>query len=381
MRPFIRWAAGLLALAVIAPRVRADDSVFGIRGLGLLGRPVSARSGAAAGAFQLFDPAGGTNPASLGRWGTVAGWAVGTPSRRTFVGGADETTLTSTRFPVFGFATVLGTRWVISASVSDYLDRSWGLRQQDSLVLRGVEEPVTDVSRSVGGVSDLRLGAAYHLNAKVDLGLAVHALTGSTRSTVIRDFANPAYADFTAVAVTDYRGLGLSLGAIVELRPTVLVSGTARVNSSLTARSDAGEEARVALPLELGAGVLLAPRDGVNLAFSAGYSGWARAGDGLVAAGQERSRNVWQVAVGGEMEVLSVRGKRLPARLGYRWRQLPFPDAGGVALNEHAVAGGLGVTLAGGRTTVDLGVERGTRAAGTRTERFTTGYVGVIVRP
>jgi len=126
--------------------------------------------------------------------------------------------------------------------------------------------------------------------------------------------------------------------------------------------------------------VAFSPAVGISLSASAGLQTWARAADGLEAAGQPRSRDVRSVSVGGEVDLLRLGGRPVPVRLGYHWRQLPFPLDGAV-LGEHALSGGFGLSFAGGRAMVDLGFEVGDRAAGVVHERFTTGYVGVIVRP
>lgn len=363
-----------------ASRAAADDSVFGIRGLGFLGRPVSARTAAAGGAFAVFDAQALLNPAALGQLQGVSGWAVGAPSRRRVVVGGDAATLQSTRFPLFGFGTVFSRRLVIGVGIGDYLDRTWSVRSTDTDTLRGTPVPFEDVSRSVGGVSDLRLAGAYRLSPRVTLGAAVHALSGSTRLTVARDFASPDYEDFSDVAVTDFTGMGVSVGVVASVRPNLGVAVSLRAGTKLKATSSAGTRARVSLPLEYAAGARYAPASGVNLAGTVAYAGWGRAGDDLVAAGEARSRHVWSAGAGLDVERLDLGAVRLPLRLGYRWRQLPFP-IDGFRLGEHAIAGGFGFTMAGGRTSVDFGVERGARTAGAQKETFTTGWLGVTVRP
>ena len=363
-----------------ASRAAADDSVLGIRGLGILGRPVSARTAATGGAFAVFDAQALLNPAALGQLQGVSGWAVGVPSRRRVVVGGDAATLQSTRFPLFGFGTVFSRRLVIGVGIGDYLDRTWSVRRTDTVTLRGTPVPVEDVSRSVGGVSDLRLAGAYRLSPRVTLGAAVHALSGSTRLTVTRDFAPAIYEDFSDVAVTDFTGLGASVGVLAAVRSNLGVGASLRAGTKLKASSSAGPRARVSLPLELAAGARYAPVPGVNLAGTVAYAGWGRAAGDLVAAGEARSRDVWSVGAGLDVERLDLGVVRLPLRLGYRWRQLPFP-IDGFRLGEHAIAGGFGFTMAGGRTSVDVGVERGARTAGAQRETFTTGWLGVTVRP
>lgn len=376
--PAAALAAGLLALG--AGSLAADDSVFGIRGLGILGRPHSAQSAAAGGGFALFDAAGGVNPAALSRWRGVAGWAVGSPSRRRLATAGGEASLTSTRFPLIGFSTVVGQRLYVGVTISDYLDRTWSVRSTLDTTLREDSVQVTDKSKSVGGVSDLRLAAAYRLSPTLAVGAGIHALTGSTRLEVTREFDDAAYQSYRDRAVTDFTGLGFSAGVMATVRRNVVLGGSLRVNSSLRAKSTSGQRANVALPIELGFGANYTPVPGVVVASSVGYATWSRAADDLVAAGEARSRNVWSVGAGVDVEAIRAGATRIPVRLGYRWRQLPFPVSG-AALGEHAFSAGFGFNMAGGRTTLDAGLERGTRAAGAQSETFTTGFVGLTVRP
>lgn len=374
--------AGALALAgaALAPRAVAQESVFGIRGLGFPGRPVSGRSAGTGGAFIMFDPAGVQNPASLGRWRTMVGWMVGVPTRRSFEGTAGTTSLGSTRFPLFGFGTIPGRRLVFGITVSEYLNRTWGVRDSVTVNQSGSPAPAIDQTTSVGGVSDLRFGLAYHLTPRIDVGVALHLQSGSTRSAIVRDFSDTAYVDFVNIAVTDYTGHGVSFGATAEVLPRLLLAGSLRLNSSLTAKATDGGRATTALPLEAGFGVVGTPARGVSLALSGSYAGWSSAADDLVAAGEERSRDTWSLGIGTEFDTFRGGSSRIPLRLGYRWRQLPFPVAGRL-LSETAFSGGFALDLAAGRTTIDVAVERGSRSAGPQQETFTSGFLGVILRP
>jgi hypothetical protein len=385
-RPLVRGlAAAVLATALAAPSVPAD-SVFGIRGLGLLGRPLSARAASSGGAFGLFDPATALNPAAFGLWRVPAGWATGVPVRRTYDDGTTSTRLGSTRFPLFGAAVPAGRRLVLAVSMGEYLDRTWGVTATSDTVLRDTAVTLRDETRSLGGVSDLRLGAAYVVSDRVLVGVAAHALRGSTRLGVQRQFLDsagallPAFTTYSDLAVTDYSGTGLSAGVQARLSPRAAVSFALRLNSALTATASTGASARLRMPVELTGGALLQPLRGLTVAVSAARASWSHAGDDLAAQGQPRSRDVWSVAVGAELDRARLRSRDVPLRVGYRWRQLPFP-VDGAALDEHALSAGVGLDFAGGRATIDLGAETGSRAAGATTERFTAGFVGVVVRP
>lgn len=387
MRP--RVVRGVLLAAVALGCVVPDapaDSVFGIRGLGLLGRPLSARAAGTGGGFALFDPATALNPAAFGQWRLPSGWAVGSPTWRTYDDGVTSTALSSTRFPLFGVAVPAGRRLVIAASIGEFLDRTWAFRTERDTLIRDTAVTMSDDVRSVGGVSDLRFAVAYALSGRVLVGLGVHALAGSSQIGVVRRFLDSAgtglepYASYTDLAVTDLTGASVSAGVQVRASSAVAFSGMVRLNSRLTAKPTRGATARVGMPVELGVGAYVAPGRGIGIGASVGYQTWSRATDALVAAGQPAARDVWNVAAGAEFDAVRLLGRGVPLRVGYRWRQLPFAADAGL-LSESALSGGLGLDFAGGRATVDISAEFGTRAAGDQRERFTTGFVGVVVRP
>jgi hypothetical protein len=382
-----RLVAAVCVLAALAARVRvaaAQDSVFGIRGLGFLELPVSARSAGMGGGYALFDGASVVSPASLAAWHGAVGWAVGSGSSRNFDAGTGSVSLSSTRFPVFGFATPIGARLVVGLTASSYLSRNWDVTQADTVTPRGTAVAANDETRSVGGVTDIRLAGAYRVSSVMAVGVGVHVLSGSAQTAVVRLFpADTSYRPFTQSSQTDYSGLGVSVGMFATPGPRFIFGASARFNGRLRATAP-GDTARVKLPTELAGGVYYAPVEGVTLATTVGYATWSAAANDLQAAGQPASRDVWSVGVGAEVALLKLGSQPTPLRVGYRWRQLPFPipmGAGASALSEHALSAGFSFTAAGGRAAVDLGLEGGSRSAGSLTETFTTVLLGVSILP
>ncbi len=376
-----RPLVGLLVLTVLgASRADAQGSAFALRGLGWPGRPVSARTGGTAGATGMFDPEMAMNPASLARWRSVAGWAVAVPTVRSFTGPGGDADLRTTRFPMFGFASVVRSRLAVSVSFSDYLDRTYTIEQRDSIVLRGQVERYRDAGRSIGGVSDLMIGGGYRLSRSVGVGLAYHYYLGSTRLAAQRAWDNfGVYEDVTIASNTDFRGMGVGAGVIASSR-RVEAAVSARLNGTLRSENSTGTRAETPLPHEVGGGLRWELAPGVFANASGQWQGWSRADADLRAAGQEGARDTWSLGVGAEVLSTRLLRVRTPLRLGYRWRQLPFPSMG-ADLDERAVSGGLGLSLAGDRTTFDLSAERGSRSAGSSKETFTTVFVGLTVRP
>jgi hypothetical protein len=374
--------SALVATALATPV--SADSVFGIRGLGLLGRPLSARVFSSGGAFALFDGTSALNPAALGQLGGAAGWMSIVGTSRRFTDGPLSASLGSTRFPLFGFATTAGRRAVVGVSIGEYLDRTWAIATTQDTLLRDTAVTFTDNASSTGGVSDVQVGGAYRLTGAITAGLGVHFLVGSSQLSIHRAFSLTGFSAYSEISTTEFSGLGLSAGLTARIGPRLAAAGTIRLNGSLKASSSSGASARIALPVEVSGAVLFAPTQTVGLAATVGYQSWSGSAADLAAAGQPGTRSVWNVSVGAELTMVRWRGNLVPVRLGYRWRQLPFPVVSGgtiAPLGESAVSAGLGMGLAAGRATLDVGVELGSRSAGTARERFTTGFVGLTVRP
>jgi len=377
-RPVLLVAAVLLAAG--AREAAAQDSFFGIRGLGFPGRPVSARSAGMGGGEAMFDGSSALSPASLAAWHGLAAWAVGAQSGHSYDPGTGHVSGTSMRFPTFGFAVPIGGRLIVGINVSDYLNRNWDVQQTDTVMPRGSAIPVTDRTESIGGVSDIRFAAAYRISSHIAVGVGVHVLSGSVQTGVVRDFGlDSAYRYFALVTETDYRAAGVSFGLFVTPIQRVVLGASARFNGRLW-ESNPISSTRVHLPTELAGGLYVSPWDGVAVAATVTHDNWSVAAPDLVAAGQSPSRDVWSVGAGAEVALVKLFGEVTPLRAGYRWRQLPFL-VGTDALTELAASGGFSFTLAGGRANVDVGVEGGSRTAGALKESFTTLLVGVSIFP
>ena len=369
----------LCSLAATTPAA-AQGSAFALRGLGWAARPVSARSAGTAGALSALDPEMSINPAAIGRWRSVAGWAVAAPTRREFEGVDGPVTNETVRFPLIGFATSTPYRLSVGFSFSDYLDRTFQIETPDTIVINSTAEPYTDVGRSVGGISDIQLGVGYRLRPTVLVGAGLHYYVGSVRLTAQRVFDNTAYLGVLEASITEYRGAGIAAGVILQPTPALDLSLSGRWNGSLRAENTGGSVATVPLPHEAAAGVRFQVVPGVNLAGSVQWAGWSRADAALRAPSGGGARDTWSVSGGAEVQRVTLIRLRTPLRAGYRWRQLPFLSLG-ETLDERAWSVGFGFAFAQDRANLDFAVDKGTRSAGTATERFTTLFTGITIRP
>src|SRR5882724_12350898 len=184
----------LTLLAAVGPsgRLAAQDSQFGIRGLGTPGKWESVRARTTGGAFAPFDAFSPLTDAVLADVRRMSASVTSGASWRSVDAGGLQSSLRGTRFPAMVITGPVTRRIVVGGGFSTYLDRSFGVIIQDTVNLRGVQQPITDAITSDGAIADLRIAVAARLHRRLALGLGLHRITGSTRVNATRSFADTA---------------------------------------------------------------------------------------------------------------------------------------------------------------------------------------------
>lgn len=366
----------LMALAILmavlpSGRLAAQDSQFGIRGLGTPGKWESVRARSAGGAFAPFDAFSPLMDASLADVRRMSASVTSGTSWRSIdaVSGADVS-LRGTRFPALVITGPLAGRISIGGGFATYLDRSFGIITQDTVDLRGVPQPVTDEVTSDGAVTDLRLAAAVRVHRRLAIGAGFHLLTGSSRVIATRRFADTAYKTSTSRDEVAYEGTGGSISALVDLHDDVRIAGWFRTDSKLRADVRGRTAAENDLPHSYGAGVLWRPGGQAIVAGTVSWRNWASTEPG---AGPN-AHDTFNWSLGAELGSASSL-----IRFGVRGGQLPFGV--GTTPTEIGYSAGLGRQFSGGRGRVDLGIERLERKGTGLTERVWTFLLGLTVRP
>ena len=366
----IAWVVGVVLVGpALAGRAKAaaQDSQFGIRGLGTPGRGESVRSRSTGGAFGPFDPLSPLTEAGLADVPQLTATAMQSASYRDAEIAGTITALRGTRFPLLNVAGRVHRRLAIAAGFTTYLDRSWDVTLRDSVALRGTLERYTDEVTSDGSIADLRLAAASRLSRRLAIGAGLHLLAGSTRETAERRFDDTTFHTVQQLAEVRYSGMGVSGSLLLGVAPGLSVIGWARADNRLRATVADTTSAETDLPRMAGGGMLFSPSASVRFGGSVAWRGWARAGAGAF--------DTWSWSAGAE-----IGGGRMPFRFGVRGGQLPF-GPGTIAPTEFAAAAGSGRAFAQGRALLDVGVERLQRRGGGLTERVWTALVGLTVRP
>ena len=373
-RPGGRTAAVMIGLAVLAlavgpsGRLAAQDSQFGIQGLGTPGKWESVRARSAGGAFAPFDAFSTLMDAALADVRRLSGGVTNTTSWRAFAEDTSGTTLRTTRFPAMVIAGPILPRLTIGGGFTTYLDRTFGVTTEDTIDIRGNPEAVSDQITSDGGITDVRLAAGLRISRRLAIGGGFHLLTGSSRIVATRRFADTSYRTSTSRDEVAYEGMGGSVSALLDLGRDLRLAGWYRVDSKLRADLNGRTVAENDLPVSYGGGILWGPGGSLVLAGSAAWHQWSTAGP---AANAHDTFN-WSLGA----EIGSVNS---PFRVGARGGQLPFGVDG--APTEVGYSAGLGRQFAGGRGRLDLGVERLERKGTGLTEKVWTLLLGVTVRP
>ena len=360
--------AALLLTVGPSDRLAAQDSQFGIRGLGTPGKWESVRARSTGGAFAPFDPFSPLIDAPLADVRRMSASITTGTSWRSVEADSGNSSLRGTRFPALVLVGPAMRRIVIGGGFSTYLDRTFGILTHDTIDLRGVPQPVTDRLTSDGAVTDLRIAAASRVSSWLTLGAGFHLLTGSTRMIATRTFTDTSYRTSSSRDEVAYAGKGGSFSALIDLSRDLRLAGWYRIDSKLRSDLSGRTASENDLPPSYGAGIQWRAGGQAILAGTAAWRNWAS-----VHATPD-AHNTFNWSLGAELG-----SSAAPLRFGIRGGQLPF--AVGQPPTEVGFSGGVGRQFSGGRGRLDLGLERLERKGSGLTERVWTVLLGLTVRP
>src|SRR5712692_7088551 len=189
----------LLLIAVLLTTwpvmLSAQNSAYGILGIGFPSPPFSVRARAFGGGLSATDPQSALNPGAVGSVTALTVQVASSQEYRKYtIGGVETSGLQQTRFPYVVVAGRFGTsRLSYSASYGSYAERTFEVTTSDTIVLRGSPVAVKDRTGSTGAVVDVRGALAWAVSPKLSLGLAGHALGGSARLVTARQYSDSTY--------------------------------------------------------------------------------------------------------------------------------------------------------------------------------------------
>jgi hypothetical protein len=378
----VRSALLIVLLAATPDLALGQASQFGVRGLGLPGRALTARATASGGAFALFDAESSLNPAALGGAPVLTSIFTINQGFRRQENPAGTASTRDTRFPqLMIVGPVRQTGLALGFSYSNYTDRDFTLATSSTIDLRGVPVGLTDSLSSRGGLNDLRLAGAYRIRDRWTLGGAFHVITGSNRFESRRSFADSAFLSTRQRSEISYAGVGASLGVIRQFGPRFGVAAVVRSDAHLNVDRDSTRTGTIDLPYTFGLGIRWQPAAQLQLATQSMVRTWSGANSDILQQGGIGAENTFEVAAGAEFTPDVKRPFRRPLRVGVRYARLPFPLVPGQQGHEYGVSAGSGMRFAQQRGGIDLSVEHVWRSEGVYSERGFTISVGVSVRP
>ena len=379
MRPLLLIVM-LSGLAVSA--ADAQSSEFGVRGLGLPGRSIGARSRATGGSFGLFDPESSLNPATLADFPSVTAGFVLTPEWRHWENPSGSASLRDTRFPLIYVGGPVPNRpFALGLSFSGYADRDFKLGTTDTILLRGVPVAAFDTLTSTGGLNDFRIAASYRPGPNTTLGGGFHIITGSARLDARRIFSDTAYLPSRQTAELSYGGIGFSLGAVHRFSPTLLGALMIRSDGKASVDRDSTPTYTIDLPYTFAAGLAFRPSSTVQGAVQAIYRTWSASNSDFLNLGGLGAVNTLDLSAGVEITTNRKLPTHRPVRFGVRYADLPFPLTPGTKAHEFGLSAGTGTHFAHERAGVDLALEQVWRSEGAFKERALLFTLGISVRP
>lgn len=371
-------ASAVLALGLAStPAPAAGQSLLGSGGLGLPVDPVDGRVMALGGVrvglseHQLLPE----DPASAAGLPLPTAVAVLQPTSGTATEAGVEADVGGSRFPLVGLAYPVGSRTVMTASLSAFLTHEWEVEVDRTLDLGDREVPAMERFQADGGVSRAQLAAARRLTDNIHVGLAGALHTGSSERTFQRaldpDEVGQEVEIFEEAGEWRARGGSVTASALWDPHPLVRVGGGLEWRGDLRMEPVAGnvEEKSYPLPTTFRLGTTLSVIEELDFTMGLSWADWSDTGEALE-HGEEVGTAV-DVGGGVEWSGIVIRNRPLPVRLGYRNRDLPFGFQG-EAGSESSFSAGLGVNAA--QTDVipiarfDLSLERVSREAGALSE-------------
>jgi hypothetical protein len=376
--------AVLLGVTLAEPaQLAAQSSMFGVRGLGLPGRPLTPRTRATGGAFALFDPESDWNPATIATQTAVTAGFVLAPSRRRWESPGGNASLRETRFPlIYVGGPIPGSRVGLNISIGSYADRDFKLATTGIEHIRGQDVVVTDTLTSLGGMSEVRVATGILIGSKTGIGAGFHFITGSSRQDARRHFADTNFIAIRQTAELSYHGIGLSLGITHQLTPDIRLAAMVRSDTKAKVDLDSTHVFDVDLPFTFSGGAQIRTSRRLTMAFAGSYRTWSGANSDLLAQGGVGSRNTMELNAGAEFTRNLRRPSNLPVRLGVRYAELPFPVIVGAKPKEWSFSLGTGTRFAKERGGVDLTLEQAFRTENDGyKEKALTLLLGLSIRP
>jgi hypothetical protein len=361
-KPYLATIA--FCTAAFAARGEAQGALS-LQGLGYPTGQLSARAEGTGGGVADFDALSLTSPASIAGVGSAALFFQYSPEFRRVTTAAGTAKTTTARFPLAAGILPMGQAWTLGLSSSTFLDRSLETSLTRTQIVGDTATDtvtLTERSRILGAINDVRLALAWSRTPAFRIGFGAHVFTGSNRMVFSQLF--PDSAKFLSTSQSgriSYAGFAGSVG--IELHPSrgIGLALSGRKGGDLRAQSGDTTIGSARLPDHYSASLIYEGITGVSVAARVAHDGWSSLSS-LSSSGIE-AFDGWDTGVGLEASGPRILQRIITVRAGGRFRTLPF-GLNGQKVSETSFAAGFGLPLTRERAALDFALQRASRSAG-----------------
>jgi hypothetical protein len=373
----------IVFIAALAPLSGlAAQGTLSTQGFGYPPGQMSTRARATGGGIAEFDADSPLNPASIALSGEPRMFLAYEPEFRKITSGSSASSTTTARFPVFSASVPFFNHSSIGVSASTFLDRSASTSITREQEVAGTISNVTETTRFLGALNDLRLAFGWAPSQKFQVGLGVHAYTGQNRVFFSQTFPDTLkFASISQTTTLGFRGYAGSAGILVRPSRTFGIAISGRKGQKIETRGDSSAVSEADIPDRVGFAIAYEGIPGSSISIHAAKEMWSSL-NGL-GTSNATAVDAWEGGFGVESLGPRVIGRQTVLRLGSRYRTLPFLAAG-EEVKELSFAGGIGAQFFRNRANFDVTLEHAGRKVEGGVDAKERAYIlsfGLRVRP
>lgn len=358
MRRAIFFLAAIAATTV-SPVDSFAQGTLSTQGFGYPPGQLSTRSRGTGGGLGQFDPDSPLNPAAIGISSDPRMFLQYEPEfRKLTVGDGTSNTMTA-RFPVASVSVPFGSRGSVGFSFATFLDRSSETQLTTDQAIGGQTVSVTETTRLLGAINDVRIAIGYARSAKIQFGVGGHVFVGQNRVFFSQSFPDSlAFNSLTQVSTLGFTGYAASAGILARPSRQFGLALSARKGFGIEAKAGDSAVSEADVPDRISGAVTFEGIPGSSISAHVSRELWSS----LNGLGSDAATAVdtWSGGLGIEALGPRIAQRQTVLRLGARYRTLPYL-ANDSEVTEMAFGGGLGAQFFRNRATLDMSFERATR--------------------
>ena len=357
----LRIAVVAVASTVVASGAFAQGTLS-TQGFGFPPGQFSSRVLGSGGGLAEFDFDTPINPAAIALSGEPRLYLQYEPEIRKLSNGSAASNTTTSRFPLISVLVPAGTHTTFGLSVSTFLDRSSATKITRTLDVVGASAQITETSRVLGSINDIRLAVGYAPNQKFQAGIGGHVFTGQNKDFFSQTFPDTLkFTPITQSSTLSFTGYGVSAGVLLRPSRILGIGLSGLKGAKLSSRAGDTLVTQANIPDRISAGVSYEGIPGSSISAHVAHVSWSKM-NGLAGRFGSAAANAWDSGLGVEAIGPRIADRQTILRLGARYRTLPFLAAN-EKVKELSFAAGLGAQFFRNRAAFDMTLQRAMRSS------------------